>query len=451
MEHILEAIMSNLKLWILTSTTLTLSITAATAADIPSKKKPIEDNVVRYCKEFGTDYIFLPGAQTCLRLGGRVRADYFFIPSKDVYSGISTSGVPTISGLKNLQESKGYEGRLVINMEAKTTTDLGAFSTYIKLREYYLGGNQAAAEAGSGTMKTKIERAYVNYVGITAGIAADNFETMGGKQYGDMHVAGFSGGALQAAYTAKLTDDVSGTIALQQRSFTTKGGNDLDSVTTNKWAENNSGIPQINGKIELKQSWGSAQLVAAIGQAQVLATTGKSLSASAFAIGAGAQIKMDSIASGDVLSLTSNYADGMTEYTSYWTGTHDERGTGGFMLKNRSYVTNGTEIQNVKSWNVAAALDHFWAPKYRSTLFGSFASLSAPALAKSGAWNNKYFGDATTYNVGLNLSWLPVKGADLGVEVMYDRLNQDVRDSSLKIWNMSDGNWSARVRAQKDF
>jgi hypothetical protein len=210
-------------------------------------------------------------------------------------------------------------------------------------------------------------------------------------------------------------------------------------------------MPQLNGKLELKQGWGSAQLVAALGQAKVIAATGNSLSASAFAIGAGAQIKMDAIAKDDVLSLTSNYADGMTEYTSYWTGTHDERGTGGYMLKNKSYVNNGTEIKNVKSWNIAAALDHFWTPKHRSTLFGSFASLSAPQLAKAGAWNNKYFGDATTYNVGVNFSWLPVKGADIGVEVIYDRLNQDVRDTNLKAWNVSDGNWSGRIRAQKDF
>ena len=52
-----------------------LSIAAASAADLPSRKSaPVE--YVKVCSAYGAGFFFIPGTDTCLKFGGRVRADY---------------------------------------------------------------------------------------------------------------------------------------------------------------------------------------------------------------------------------------------------------------------------------------------------------------------------------------------------------------------------------------
>src|SRR4051794_22684202 len=52
-------------------------LVAAQAADLPSKAAaPVE--YVRVCSQFGSGFFYVPGTDTCIKLAGRVRADYIF-------------------------------------------------------------------------------------------------------------------------------------------------------------------------------------------------------------------------------------------------------------------------------------------------------------------------------------------------------------------------------------
>ena len=69
-----------------------VSVAAAQAADLPAKRVvPVE--YVRICDAYGAGFFFIPGTQTCLKIGGRVRADYSLVRSQDIYSGLGTAAV----------------------------------------------------------------------------------------------------------------------------------------------------------------------------------------------------------------------------------------------------------------------------------------------------------------------------------------------------------------------
>ena len=53
------------------------AVAGAQAADLPvAKAAPVE--YVRVCSTYGAGFFYIPGTETCLRVGGRVRADYLY-------------------------------------------------------------------------------------------------------------------------------------------------------------------------------------------------------------------------------------------------------------------------------------------------------------------------------------------------------------------------------------
>src|SRR5882762_6269196 len=61
----------------------------ATAADLPIKAKAIE--YVRICSTYGAGFWYIPGTDTCIKLGGYLRAD-------TTIKGGSTHGQPARTG-----------------------------------------------------------------------------------------------------------------------------------------------------------------------------------------------------------------------------------------------------------------------------------------------------------------------------------------------------------------
>jgi hypothetical protein len=89
-------------------------------------------------------------------------------------------------------------------------------------------------------------------------------------------------------------------------------------------------------------------------------------------------------------------------------------------------------------------------------LFGTYGQLDAPNGAKARAWNGTSgFGDATVWNVGTNFAWLPTSRMEIGVEVIYARVNQDVRSAitagNSTVFSKSDSNVTGRLRVERNF
>ena len=450
---------------LLGSATALLAVASANAADLPSRKSaPVE--YVKVCTAYGAGFFFIPGTDTCLKIGGRVRADYAYVGAKAQFSALGTvdgTTAPVVSQAKDGQNTIGYEARGRIDFDARTQTAFGTVQAAAGLRMARVTGILSQAAAASATSTgTTLEYAYVRFAGFTFGASRDNFSFMPSLAYGAGHWASFANGAKQLAYTATFGGGISATIALQDYTDTGAGFGNNSGVTP--YYVYNS-IPQVNANVRIDQSWGALQLMGAYADVSVnTATDTYDKSKGVYAIGAGAKINLPMLAKGDALYLTAAYANGMTEYTTNWTSFKSSaysRDVNGYTMNHPSLVAETTGLETVKSWAVAAMFEHYWAPQYRSVLFGSYGQLDAPAAAKSRVWNGTTgFGDATTWNVGTNFAWLPTKGFEIGVEVIYARVNQDVRGYTAAstalvpvtaVSSKSDSNVTGRLRVERTF
>ena len=61
---------------ILASATGLLTLSGAQAADLPVKAKAVE--YVRICSLYGAGFFYIPGTDTCIKIGGYLRADTTF-------------------------------------------------------------------------------------------------------------------------------------------------------------------------------------------------------------------------------------------------------------------------------------------------------------------------------------------------------------------------------------
>src|SRR5258707_12143706 len=53
-----------------------VAVAGAQAADLPVKAKPVE--YVKICSIYGAGFFYIPGTDTCIKIGGWIRAEYEF-------------------------------------------------------------------------------------------------------------------------------------------------------------------------------------------------------------------------------------------------------------------------------------------------------------------------------------------------------------------------------------
>src|SRR5499433_2541948 len=93
-----------------------VAVAGAQAADLPVKAKPVE--YVKVCSLYGEGFFYIPGTDTCLKIGGWVRFDQYF-------GNTGGSGVPFIAGGAGRNESfdsadYGTRSRTVVSFDART-------------------------------------------------------------------------------------------------------------------------------------------------------------------------------------------------------------------------------------------------------------------------------------------------------------------------------------------
>jgi hypothetical protein len=456
---------------LLGSATAFVAVAGANAADLPSKKAA-PATYVKVCDAYGAGFYTIPGTDTCIKVGGRVRADYTYSRAQDSYTKSATS-VASVTGGQALW---GNEVRGRIDMDARTPTAYGTVQAVFSTRIHRTSGVLAATglDSKAGTAAPQLEAGYVRFAGFTFGVAKDNFAFMPSTFYGTGHWAAFANGAFQVAYTAVLGGGVSATLALQDYGYTGAGGvaqvaavQDSGKTVTitdasgTGWSEalqnSYNRMPQINGRVDWDQSWGTLSVMGATANVQMNTSakaTTYNKSKQVYAVGAGLKLNLPMLAAGDVLWLNAGYADGMTEYTTNWTSfksSDTSRNVGGMVSNHPSFGAGANGIETFKSWNVAALLTHFWAPQWRNSFVATYGSINAPATANAAAWGTAAGGyaDAKVWNVGSQLTFLPTKDFEIGVDVLYARVINS--NSATAAANVSQGNWTGRMRVERTF
>src|SRR5690606_35246293 len=100
-----------------------IAFSTANAADAIVAAEPEAVEYVRVCDAFGTGFFYIPGTETCLKVGGYARFQV------DVNRG---TGFGT--GTNNRTSDWDAMSRGQINFDARTETELGALRSFIDLR-----------------------------------------------------------------------------------------------------------------------------------------------------------------------------------------------------------------------------------------------------------------------------------------------------------------------------
>src|ERR1051326_6918770 len=91
------------------------AVAGSQAADLPVvKAAPVE--YVRVCTAYGAGFFYIPGTDTCLRVSGRVRADYLF-------------NTP----LSRASDAVGFRARGRIQLDARTNTAYGLLRSVVRM------------------------------------------------------------------------------------------------------------------------------------------------------------------------------------------------------------------------------------------------------------------------------------------------------------------------------
>lgn len=97
----------------------TALIAAAGVAQARERPRPHEPAPMQACPQYGAGFVQVPGTATCIRIGGRVRADYVVTSrrrsiSRDQVSGFSPSGS--------------------VSADVRTETGMGPLRAYVRTR-----------------------------------------------------------------------------------------------------------------------------------------------------------------------------------------------------------------------------------------------------------------------------------------------------------------------------
>ncbi|WP_051356517.1 porin [Azorhizobium doebereinerae] len=473
------------------------AVAGAQAADLPVKAKAVE--YVKVCSAYGAGYYYIPGTDTCLKIDGYARFDTYvnavgtFNPNISSVAGTAFNGVGAGVGGYPYSDADDNDyltrARAVMGMDARTQTDYGTLRSYIRFGMNW--DSQTGGNAGSG-IGLYFERAFIQFAGFTFGYTQSFFDTGTSYAYTTLY-AGSNQWTTALAYTAQFGNGFSATLALEDAVNRTTG---VQAASSGLYAAGGTGLgysnyqagqqfPDIVGNLRVDQAWGSVQLSAAGHQVQALTPVSSATGTTflgqnssdtwGWALGGVVEIKLPMISPGDSLYIQANYADGALSYLGL-SGTSQGRASGlGSIDANTTLLTssgafypiadavwNGSSLSysTETGWAVQAQYRHFWTPGVRSAVFGGYTEVNVPQNTVGAV-------DVNIWQVGVNTIWSPVKNLDLGVEVLYSKVDGGL--GTLGNYNNTTGAacgtvttncstvggstdvWSGGIRAQRNF
>jgi len=222
--------MKMVKSLILGSAAGLVAMSGAQAADLPVKAKAVE--YVRICSLYGAGFFYIPGTDTCIKIGGYLRADL------NIHGG--NSNQPFWNGDGGLQDRFANQyndyARMALTVDTRTATEYGVVRTFGQIDSTFategagnsinvgsslnsaaLGGALFNNTAGNGYVTP--EFLFIQFAGFTFGKSASAFNTPWHGFPGNntaFLVGGYDTvtGINNVQYTAQFGNGVSGTIGV---------------------------------------------------------------------------------------------------------------------------------------------------------------------------------------------------------------------------------------------
>jgi hypothetical protein len=462
------------------------AIAGAQAADLPVRKaEPVE--YVRVCSAYGASFFYIPGTDTCLRVGGRVRAEYRYVTPFD-----------------RSEDSIGFRARGRLNIDARTPTAYGTLRAYIR---YEITRNTGVYNfpASGAVSSPDVAQAFVQFGGLTAGritsffanadIATQHFGTLRFDDTPDLPALAYTfdfGGGFSASVA--LEDNLSRRNTGLPLGFLGRAsGLPVDTVFPGfnfpftQWVPAGDTAPDFVANVKYVGTWGNAMLAGAVHQIRDLGVGPNLTAAGAIVPGTGrlfndaeygwaispsVQFNLPFFAAGDYFWVVGTYSQGAPNYAGFAGGDNRVGNlSGDFTASN--FVADATinaftgQLEKTDVWSIAANFTHFWAPTLRSSIFGSYANVQFGSGSSTFLTTAPFAGlsvgftDFNEIRIGGNTIWSPVAGLNLGLEVMYTRVDFDNRvpafeagalANAVRPAGTSDVNvWEGRLRVQRDF
>jgi hypothetical protein len=436
--------MKMVKSLILGSAAGLLAMSGAQAADLPVKAKAVE--YVRICSLYGAGFFYIPGTDTCIKLGGYVRIDTTFNGS--IYDQPAWSG--DLGQHNRYMDNFASRSRMAITVDTRTATEYGVVRTFGQGDfQFTTQGNNstnpgvftASPAAGTNTSLLNqpgegyvaVEMVFIQFAGFTFGKSASAYATPWHGYPGNNSSFLLGGhdtvtGVNNIQYSAQFGNGVSGTIGLDDpvvfnRTAVNNLSTGLNATMNGGNAYGGDRAPDVVGNIRVDQAWGLFQISGAAhlvtGSYNILNTT----AAPAGAVGVAAaspnalseisghpddkwggsvmaalNIKNIPTGAGDDIKIDASYAKGDTKNVISTSAASPSFVM--FGSSNRAYqsigfgsTTDGVYLPTIfggdgslhltESYGVRGAFNHNWDPYWSSSVFGSYSAVRYDTVAAS--------------------------------------------------------------------
>ena len=457
-----------------------MAVSGAFAADLPVKAKAVE--YVKICSLYGAGFYYIPGTDTCIKLGGYLRAEVAMNTNSNY--GIS-NGAP--AGAHNrLSNYYNMRARQDLNIDTRTATEYGVVRTFFDATFSWTTGSYSGTGSATGATgysaaagavgnpsdggvaggSLGVYYAFIQFAGFTMGKAVSQFDAPWTNYPGNNidSLVGGSGtvtGVNQFTYTADFGQGVTAAFSAEDATAYYQAGNlNMTGATAagmigGSYGSNAIGgsrSPNLVGMVRVDQAWGLFQASVAAHDNHVAyygatETTGHPDDKWGWAVQLALSIKNIPTGAGDVINIQGVYTDGATRYnfqnlagSSYQ--MYGSSGTAyqsvGFANAPDTVYVTGSQQETVKTWGFRGAYTHNWDPYWNTALYGAYAQAQFGTLAKTtlcgaGGAGGVFGGlagvtgcnpDFAIGQIGIITRWTPVKNLTFSGDLNWTRLDQ---------------------------
>ena len=188
------------------------AVGGAEAADLPVKAKAVE--YVKICSLYGLGFYYIPGTDTCIRIGGQVRAEYSFFAG-----GSHTQNWGSNQAFQDRATDYVYDrGRVYLNMDVRQQTEYGLLRSYAVVK-WELATSTGTAAA---TQTLGIDVGFIQWAGFLIGRIQDSDFSMpwnNASYFGtsvNLGTSDWTNGRFVTGYTYQFGNGVSGSLSVEE-------------------------------------------------------------------------------------------------------------------------------------------------------------------------------------------------------------------------------------------
>jgi hypothetical protein len=456
---------------------------------------------VKVCSLYGAGFFYIPGTDTCIKLGGAVRVQAEFnTGAGGIPVGIGSAAEAGQGALtRSATNDTNFRTRLYFSVDARQQTEYGTLRSYFRFGVNQTTPTDSPPSAGAAGISPYWDRAFIQFAGFTVGRTVSFYDgvTWADFGYNNPRTTFDSGanGITVWAYTAQLGNGISASISAEDPNGRFKLVTTQAVLVAGSNFANDNGLagnggngflfPDITGNLRVDQAWGSAQVMAAMHDASGqyytpgVVSSGHPNNAFGWAVGGafsinlpsfGATSNVNSQPNVDQLKASFSYGVGAVGYVTNMSGASllaNGDSSIGVTAQTDGYYNalTAAQVQLSTAWSAYGGYQHLWTPNWRTSLYGGYLSYTAPGQqTKDDCPSPATAGRCLNWNVwqvGSRTQWNPVSQLDVGVDVLYSKLDTAFGGSTdvkflppgkpVAVLTADQDVWSVMFRVQRNF